>query len=57
MPLESLPAATRVEILIAYELTSPGDHKRLAKASAYGQSEPGFRQKTKGACCSLVSPK
>jgi hypothetical protein len=27
MPLESLPAAVREEISIAYELTSPGDSK------------------------------
>jgi hypothetical protein len=46
MPLESLPAATREEISIAYELTSPGGSKRLAKACAYCESEPGFHHRT-----------
>ena len=57
MPLESLPAAAREEISIAYELASPGDCKILTKACADCESEPGFRHKTKGACCWLVSPK
>jgi hypothetical protein len=34
MPLESLPAATREEISIAYELSSPGGCKILTKDCA-----------------------
>jgi hypothetical protein len=47
MPLESLPAATREEISIAYELSSPGGAKRLIKDCADGESESGFRPKPK----------
>src|SRR6478735_8888456 len=47
MPLESLPAATREEISIAYELSSPGGCKILTKACADYESELGFRHKPK----------
>jgi len=44
MPLESLPAAAREEISIAYEFSSPGLLQSLAKPAAGGESEPEILQ-------------